>query len=97
LKEPSVKQKQCKFLNQERNEEGKCVKKCLSEQVRYPITKRCRTVKVVKNKSKKINEPTKKENLSELNVPKDPPLYTNVVEKPMPIKNNKKRLKCNSM
>jgi len=32
--------------DQERNEEGKCVKKCLPNQVRDPITKRCRKIKM---------------------------------------------------
>ena len=32
--------------DQERNDEGKCVKKCLPNQVRDPITKRCRKIKM---------------------------------------------------
>ena len=43
--------KPCKYINQERNEKGKCVKKCLSNQVRDPITKRCRNIKDVRTRT----------------------------------------------
>ena len=47
--------KPCKFINQERNEKGKCVKKCLSNEVRDPITKRCRKIRTrTANKSRKV-------------------------------------------
>ena len=47
--------KPCKLINQERNEKGKCVKKCLSNEVRDPITKRCRKIKTrTTNKLRKV-------------------------------------------
>jgi hypothetical protein len=54
--------KPCKYINQERNEKGKCVKKCLSNQVRDPITKRCRNIKDVNRTANKLRKVFKSQN-----------------------------------
>ena len=60
--------KPCKFINQERNEKGKCVKKCLSNEVRDPITKRCRNIKTrTANKSRKVFKSQNKNNQTKKN------------------------------
>ena len=60
--------KPCKLINQERNEKGKCVKKCLSNEVRDPITKRCRKIKTrTANKLRKVFKSQNKNNQTKKN------------------------------
>ena len=99
IKKEKIKKNACK-PDQERNEEGKCVKKCLPNQVRDPVTKRCRKIKDGNNLNKVVKKQTQKQSQNQNKTEKIDDTVINALDKvelTKPQAEPKKKRKCMNM